>query len=104
MSIFSSNVVITASKPDSIFRSLLIVPEGSKEWDFMWKKLSKIRINRGLENPVEANNYGETWQYMASVKCFLGYKHEFRHRLHPKTQRPENIRVRSTLFLQILGH
>lgn len=45
MSIFSANVVVTASKPDSIFRSLIIAPEGTKEWDSMWKKLSWLQTS-----------------------------------------------------------
>jgi hypothetical protein len=92
----------TASSPDSIFKSLLIVPIESKEWKIMWEKLARHRLNRKIENPHIADNYGDTWQYMESHKSIFGYVHLFRHRLHPKTQRPERVTMKSSFGLNIV--
>lgn len=68
----------------------VFVDRGTAEWDLMWQKLARKRINRSLDEPTVADNYGETWQYMESVprkSRFFGTRmlHGFRHRLHPVT-------------------
>lgn len=94
--------VNTAAKPDSIFRDLLIVPDDSEEWRIMWDKLSRHRLNRGLDDPCSSEYCGEVWQYMNSEKRLFGYVHLFRHRLHPKSRCPVHIKISASRFLEIV--
>jgi hypothetical protein len=92
----------TASKPDSIFRDLLIVPKGTDEWNIMWNRLAKRRMNRRCEDPYTAENYGEVWEYMESVKTRFGFRHRFRHRLHPTKRMPVHLSIRASRGLEIV--
>ncbi len=61
------------------------------EWDFMWAKLGREPINKGIEHPTVApdEDFGECWQYMDT--SFYGgiLSHYFRHRFHPVTKQKE---------------
>lgn len=99
--IFKKIKVKTEAKP-GVFGRLLLVPSGSVEWDRMWKKVARHPVNKGLPDPIEAENGGEVWQYMESHKAWLGYKHCFRHRYHPASFGEKRIVVRSSLGLVIV--
>ncbi len=70
---------------------LLLIKEDSPEWVTMWEKVATHPVNEGLENPKEAFNEGESWQYMGSLKEKDKVIHSFRHRLHPVTQAVYNM-------------
>ena len=60
------------------------VKQGSKEWHNMWAWVGRHPLNKGIVNPTIAENHGETWQYMGTMKMSDGtYSHRFRHRFHP---------------------
>lgn len=94
--------VKTASNPDSIFKSLTLVPAKSNEWKIMWDKLARHKLNRGIDDPFSAENFGETWQYMESHRRVFGFVHLFRHRLHPKSQTQERVMIKSSFGLKII--
>jgi hypothetical protein len=71
----------------------VIIEIGSKEWEYMWEWLANHPINEGLEQPSVALNEGESWQYMGSYKQNDKVIHQMRHRLHPVTQRVEQINL-----------
>ena len=64
---------------------LVVIKQGSPEWEFMWDWLTNHPINAGLEEPQVAENKGEAWQYMGSFKNKDKVISEFRHRCHPLT-------------------
>ena len=97
-------IIKTASDPDSIFKSLLLVPSESREWKTMWNRLARHRLNKGLEDPASAENYGEVWEYMESRKGIFRYTHVFRHRLHPKTQSAKRLEIKSSFRLRIIAN
>lgn len=70
---------------------LVIVEQGSPEWDEMWNKLNDHPLNEGLEEPKSAFNNGEVWQYMSTYRQGDKCLHEFRHRCHPRTNKIEKI-------------
>ena len=70
---------------------LVILKRESAEWNSMWERLSQHPINVGLEDPIVALNNGEAWQYMGSNKQGDIVIHSFRHRVHPVTNKRENI-------------
>lgn len=100
----SSEVVITLAHPESIFKDLLLVPRGSLEWDIMWRKLGKLRINKHLDKPTIANNYGDIWEYMETVQTKFGFKHIFRHRHHPKTDYKVYVEIRASIGFKIISN
>ena len=65
----------------------------SAEWEYMWDFVSTHPINEGIENPHEAMNDGEVWQYMGTYKNKNKYVHEFIHKQHPKTNEPYKISI-----------
>ena len=65
---------------------ILMIKIDCSEWDYIWTKLSEHPVNEGLENPREALNEGESWQYMLSYKQGNKILHELRHKKHPVTQ------------------
>jgi hypothetical protein len=70
---------------------IVIVEQGSPEWDDMWNKLNDHPLNEGLEQPKTAVNNGEAWQYMSTYRQGDKCLHEFRHRCHPRTNKIEKI-------------
>lgn len=70
---------------------IVIVGQGSPEWDEMWNKLNDHPLNEGLEEPKSAFNNGEVWQYMSSYYQNGKILHEFRHRNHPKTNNIQRV-------------
>lgn len=64
---------------------MLLIKNGSPEWERMWQKLADHPINKGLEEPTVALNpdNGEVWQYMGSFREGGHTIHEMRHRSHP---------------------
>lgn len=100
----SSEVVVTLAHPKSAFKDLLLVPRGSLEWDLMWARVGKLRINKGLDRPTIANNYGDIWEYMETVQSPFGFKHIFRHRHHPKTGYKVYVEIRATFGFKILSN
>jgi hypothetical protein len=100
----SSEVVITLAHPQSAHKDLLLVPRGCLEWDIMWQKVGRLRVNRGLEKPTIANNFGDIWEYMETVKSSTGFNHVFRHRHHPKTGYKIYIEVKATIGFKIIGN
>ena len=97
----TDGVLTTAAIPDSEFSELLIVLPDSGEAQIMWDRLAMHRLNVGLENPYSAEYFGEVWQYMESVKSLFGYKHLFRHRLHPRTKSRVCLSIRASIGLTI---
>ena len=55
----------------------------SKEWIYMWQKLSEDEINKNCKDPFSCNNNYENWQYMDTSVYDGVIKHCFRHRSHP---------------------
>lgn len=74
---------------------LVLIKEGSDEWNTMWSMIETHPINEGLEEPKVALNQGEAWQYMSSYLQNDKLLHEFRHRLHPRTNKLERIVLNS---------
>jgi hypothetical protein len=70
---------------------LVLIKENSVEWVTMWEKVATHPVNEGLENPKEAFNEGESWQYMGSLKEKDKVIHQLRHRKHPVTQNLYNL-------------
>lgn len=64
---------------------MILIKEGSAEWEYMWEWLSAHPINEGQEKPYEAENplNGEKWQYCGSFRQDQRIIHEMRHRSHP---------------------
>jgi hypothetical protein len=70
---------------------IVIVEQGSPEWDDMWNKLNDHPLNEGLEQPKTAVNNGEAWQYMGSYRQGDKVIHSFRHRQHPRDNQRKDI-------------
>lgn len=66
---------------------MIIVKNGSNEWNYMWDWLAEHPINESVAEPMVAVNdmNGECWQYMGSFRQDNKTIHEFRHRSHPTT-------------------
>ena len=77
---------------------LVIVEIGSPEWEYMWNWLTAHPLNSGLEEPSVASHpeSGEAWQYMGSFRQGDRVIHEFRHRMHPVTQKREDLKVQAS--------
>jgi hypothetical protein len=75
---------------------LVLIKEGTDEWNDMWSIIETHPINEGLEEPKAAFNQGESWQYMSSYLQNDKLLHEFRHRLHPRTNKLEQIVLNSS--------
>lgn len=70
---------------------LVIIKEGSNEWNYIWDYIAKHPINEGVDNPKVALNNDEAWQYMGSYKQDNKVIHTARHRSHPKTNNRYNL-------------
>jgi hypothetical protein len=70
---------------------LVLIKEGTDEWNTMWSMIETHPINEGLEEPKAALNQGEAWQYMSTYRQGEKYLSEFRHRCHPRTNKIEKI-------------
>lgn len=75
---------------------LILIEINSPEWDFMWKWLENHPLNQGIENPSQATNENESWQYMGSFKQGERVLHQFRHRNHPVTNKVESVSVNAS--------
>ena len=71
---------------------MIIVKRDSDEWNYMWEHVATHPLNEGLPDTSIAMNQGEAWQYMGSFKQGDKVIHEFRHRLHPKSQKVEYLK------------
>lgn len=63
------------------------------EWKYMWDFVANHPINEGIENPFEALNENEVWQYMGTFKNKNKYVHEFIHKNHPTTNSSYKIAI-----------
>lgn len=75
---------------------LVLIKEGTDEWNHMWSIIETHPINEGIDEPKAAFNQGESWQYMSSYLQNDKLLHEFRHRLHPRTNKLERIVLNSS--------
>ena len=77
---------------------LFFLDEQSTEWRLAWGRLAELSgdADREAMNPRS----GEVWQYMgsvrSSVKSDAAWRHEFRHRDHPRTKQRLLLIVRAT--------
>lgn len=78
--------------------ALMLVVQGSKEWELMWTSLSSLPENRELPEPSQAENFGEIWEYMETTKSrfFEKYYHRFRHRFHPAKGADYRINIKAS--------
>lgn len=88
-------------KQPSIFDVLEIVRPHEDEWEYMWHKLQRHPINKGIKEPECACNFGEVWQYMYTEEQshFFFWKrkyHVFRHRFHPKENCQVNLCIQAS--------
>jgi hypothetical protein len=70
---------------------LVLIKEGTDEWNAMWERLAQHPINEGLDDPKIAFNQGESWQYMLSSRQGDKVIHSYRHRQHPKDNQRKNV-------------
>ncbi len=70
---------------------LVLIKEGTDEWNAMWQWLESHPINENIEDPRQAVNNNESWQYMSTYRQGDKCLHEFRHRCHPRTNKIEKI-------------
>ena len=63
----------------------------SPEWNYIWSWLEAHPINAGLEDPKEALYNGQAWEYLGSFIQGPRCVHTFRHLLHPKTNKIEEL-------------
>ena len=75
---------------------LVLIKQGSSEWEYMWNWLSSHPINEKIAEPSIALNKGESWQYMGSFKQDDKVIHEFRHRLHPRTNTTQTLSLNAS--------
>lgn len=75
---------------------LILLKEGSPEWEYAWNWLSSHPINNGLENPDIALNNNEAWQYIGSYRHDMQVIHEFRHRCHPVTGEVQFLKLNAS--------
>jgi hypothetical protein len=66
----------------------------SKEWSAAWDALADFTGDDDYE--AEDAETGEVWQYVGTVRIAREWRHEFRHRFHPKAQERVVIRVDAT--------
>lgn len=71
---------------------MVLIKQGSAEWENMWDVVANHPINEGYEHPSVVLNNGEAWQYMGSFRQDNRIIHEFRHRNHPTFNRREYIK------------
>jgi len=71
--------------------NLVIIKEGSNEWNYIWDYIAKHPINEGVDDPKVALNNDEAWQYMGSYKQDNKVIHEVIHNNHPKTNRKHKL-------------
>lgn len=64
---------------------MILLKEGSPEWEYAWNWVSSHPINNGLENPDIAMHNNEAWQYIGSYRHDMQVVHCYRHRNHPVT-------------------
>lgn len=80
---------------------LFFLERDTPEWKAAWSTIAQMDINQGQDEPTVCKHpeYGEVWQYMATVwekgrgvpwekgRGVPGHAfHEFRHRMHPATE------------------
>ena len=70
---------------------LVLIERNTPEWEYMWQWLESHPINEGIEDPREAVNNNEAWQYMGSYKQDNKVIHSFRHREHPRDGQRKNL-------------
>lgn len=70
---------------------IVIVEQGSPEWEFIWDYVAKHPINEGIEEPKIAFNQGEQFQYMGSYRQGNKVVHSVRHRSHPRDNQRKDI-------------
>jgi len=70
---------------------LVFIKQGTNKWEEIWNWLEQNPINKDVENPREAKNDNESWQYMGSYKLNDKVVTEFRHRNHPITNSVTSI-------------
>jgi len=70
---------------------IVIVEQGSDEWNYLWDYVAKHPINEGLEEPRVAFNQGEQFQYMGSYRQGDKIIHSVRHRQHPRDNNRKDI-------------
>jgi hypothetical protein len=78
---------------------LVLIKIDSPEWNYMWNWLEAHPINEGLPVPCIADNEGEQWQYMGSLKQGDKILHQFRHRNHPVTGTRQEIALAASAEL-----
>jgi hypothetical protein len=77
----------------------VLIKEKSPEWDYIWDWLKNHPINKDFEAKTTVENKGEVWQYLGSYcndLSELKMVHTFRHRAHPKVDKPIEIVLRSS--------
>ena len=70
---------------------IVLIERNTPEWEYMWQWLESHPINEGIEDPREAVNNNESWQYMGSYKQDNKVIHSFRHREHPRDNQRKDI-------------
>ncbi|MFT3714073.1 MAG: hypothetical protein QM817_40950 [Archangium sp.] len=72
----------------------LLTPR-SREWQAAWEALAVATGD--TDYVAEDERTGEVWQYIGTVRLTgREWRHEFRHRFHPKAQERVVIRVNAT--------
>lgn len=75
---------------------LVLVKVNGSEWEYMWNWLAQHPLNEGITEPSVALHEGQAWQYTGSYKQNERVIHSFRHRLHPRTLRREEVNVQAS--------
>ncbi len=65
-----------------------IMDRDCPEWARAWGELAALPINAG-DIECRDEETGEVWQYMGTNSR----KHQFRHRMHPRTMRREYVDI-----------
>lgn len=78
---------------------LVLIKQGTSEWNWMWEWLAVHPLNEGIEEPSIATNNGESWQYMGSFQQGIRVLHTFRHRQHPRYNKVETVSVSASKTL-----
>jgi hypothetical protein len=63
---------------------IVLIERNTPEWEYMWQWLESHPINENIEDPRQAVNNNEAWQYMGSARQDNKVIHSFRHRQHPR--------------------
>jgi hypothetical protein len=76
---------------------MILIKEGSAEWERMWDWVAGHPLNEGLEEPSLSMNStnNEFWQYIGSFRSKDVVIHEFRHASHPLTNDVEYLKKRA---------